>query len=344
MRDFLAQERAQLERKRRLKEDTEQRDADLARQLQEQEMHGSEPMDTSEPARSCHGDIYGVHPSQAHAPGNASSPILPSPSYLPTTPVNAVSSSNPAPVLPDSIPVIIASSPISPQFHFHCHSISPGYPQYNQFPRTASPGAPIAIPDSPPAVSPLGGHGAPAGPSTSTGGSCGDISEFQRKIEADARAKARREVEDERLAKLLQAEEAQAGEALKGRQSDLDAQLAAKIMAELLQADQESANRDAELAAQAWAAEQRLAEEAEQREQQVIPHEPHRTAPQDTPISIVLDRTAAAYHCRCTSGASPHLHIGRNAPGISRPCPTLPYISTAPLLLSACVPMSWSQQ
>lgn len=271
VRDFLALERAQLERERRLKEQSEQMDADLARQLHEQEMQGSEPMDTSEPARSCQGDINAQHSNQAYAPDNASSQIPPSPSYLPATPVNAASSSSGAPVLPDSIPVIIASSPGSPQFH--CHSISPGYPQYHQFPRAVSPGSPIVLPDSPsPAISPLAGHSAPPGPSTSTAGGCSDVSDFQHKIEADARAKAQREAEDERLAKLLQAEEAQRGEALVGHQSDLDAEMAAKIMAELQQADQERANRDAQLAAEAWVAEQRLAEEAKQREQEVLSH------------------------------------------------------------------------
>ena len=257
VRDMFAKQCTELERERKLREQLEQKSADLARQLHEQQMR----MGTHEVSGPSHRDVSWMsgHETPPSAPLQQASDN------------DATSCPVGSPVLPDSIPIIIDSCPYLSShvqdlcctqidMQRPCSSNSlPGVALHNSCQPTPSPAAVEDQASCSRAVSNV----------NNASGWDDDITVYQRQLEAHALEAFSREAQDELLAIRLQTESAKEAAMLKKRQSDVDAEIAARLAAEEQQIDQELAARDAKLAAEAWAAEQKGAEEARLREQQV---------------------------------------------------------------------------
>eukprot|EP00892_Ulva_mutabilis_P001064 jgi/Ulvmu1/10959/UM007_0138.1 len=272
VRDMLAKERAELERERKLREEYERRSVTLARQLQQQQSQvgACEPVSSAIPAHDAMLTAQQADPPQNHAwETTPTAPCAPQPH-------NAVASgSASSPILPDSIPVLITTSPnSSPLFLNHGNGATCLVHSMAKLDTSVEDPIPGQL-HTPPALPPPVFKGVDEASCShawhgnrDTGGMPDDVMMYQRQLEAQAAATADREAEDERLARRLQAEAAREADMQRRRQSDLDAEMAAKMVAEMQQADEERAARDAKLAAQAWADEQKRDEEARLREEQ----------------------------------------------------------------------------
>lgn len=212
VRHILAQERAELEREKQKKKEQEQKDEAIARELdREQRLQSMADVGANQPALSPTAGIDAEVSAPALAP-DLSCSMIPSAPPTPTPPVDPVSSSEAATVLPDHIPVIISSSPGLSQ-HFPCYPISPADP---------------AIVSSSPRIPPGDLFGTPVGSSpSSSGGRRDDIREYQ----AQVLAMTQQEAADERCARRLQEEYSRDQEAMNDCNEEADAQLAAEAWA-----------------------------------------------------------------------------------------------------------------